>query len=136
MVIHNLFLKDLTKGKNYLLSLFVAFLASCTIALLWEVFEFCSDTLFSGNAQRFIPEIEGIYNGGDSSLNLEGSMEDIYNFYVKPEGYRYALLDTMKDMILCLVSTILTSMALGIYCHFKSDVVFDYLICKENKLTN
>ena len=136
VIVRNLFLHDLPRKKTYTLSIIVAVLVSCTIANLWEIFEFVCDSLFHGNAQRFIPEIDGIYNGGNSELNLVGDKDTIYNFFVQPSGYRYALIDTMYDMIVCLAGTILTTFGLILAYRFNNDESIDYLLYKEQKETD
>ncbi len=68
------------------------------VAALWEVAEFTTDSLFHADSQRYIPENE-LYNGGDGSKPLNGTPEEIAEFYSRPEGYRYALMDTMTDVI-------------------------------------
>lgn len=133
VIVRNLFLTDLPKKKNFILSLVVAIFISCTIACLWEIFEFTCDTLFHSNSQRFIPEIEGIYNGGNSSFDLEGTPLEIYEFYKSPAGYRYALMDTMLDMIVCLAGTIFTSFALVFNYKYANDTLIDSLIYKEKE---
>ena len=122
IIVKNLFLNDLPYKKNYILSLTMAVFISFSIAYLWELFEFTCDSLFHGNSQRFIPEVDGIFNGGDSSLNLNGDKDLIYDFFIKPEGYRYALMDTMIDMTVCFLGTMISTIGLTLaYKHVNED---------------
>lgn len=66
---------------------------------LWELVEFSIDGIFGANMQNFIPEIDPLYNGGNSFLPLNGTDEEIASFFKSPSGYRYPLLDTMQDLI-------------------------------------
>ncbi len=105
---------------------------SLSVALLWEVFEYTTDSLLGGNAQRVIPEM--FNNGNNTKLPLEGNMEEIYNFYLQPEGYRYALEDTMTDIIVCLGGTVLSSAMVLIIAKTSSANEMNYLIYKEDKI--
>lgn len=81
-------------------------LISFSVSFLWEIYEFTFDSLFGTNMQKFMPEND-LFNGGDTFSNLFGSDEAIANFYRDPTGYRYALMDTMGDMIEALGGTVL-----------------------------
>lgn len=83
----------------------VAVCVSFAIAFLWEIFEFACDSLIGGNAQKFIPMDERFYNGGNSFAPLFGEDRMIADFFRSPAGYRYALMDTMEDMLCCLFGT-------------------------------
>ena len=76
-------------------------LISFSIGLMWEIYEFTFDSLFGTNMQKVIPEVDGLFNGGDSSLILNGSNDLIADFFKTPAGYRYALMDTMEDIVCC-----------------------------------
>lgn len=81
-------------------------LISLSIGFIWEIYEFTLDSLFGTNMQKSIPEIDGIFNGGDTTLPLIGSNDIIAEFFKSPEGYRYALMDTMEDIICCFTGTL------------------------------
>ena len=132
LVIKNIFLKELDNTKGVILSVIIAIMFSLSVALLWEVFEYTTDSLLGGNAQRVIPEI--FNNGNNTKLPLEGNMEDIYNFYLQPQGYRYALEDTMTDIIVCLGGTVLSSAMVLIIAKTASVNEMNYLIYKEDKI--
>ena len=68
---------------------------------MWEIYEFTFVSLFGTNMQKVIPEVDGLFNGGDSSLILNGSNDLIADFFKTPAGYRYALMDTMEDIVCC-----------------------------------
>ncbi len=82
-------------------------LISLSLGFVWEIFEFSMDSIFGLNMQKAIPEIEGIFNGGNTFEELMGSNALIAEFYRTPEGYRYALMDTMEDLTVCFLGVIL-----------------------------
>lgn len=93
-------LKDSDIPHKTAFLIFISFLTSLAIALLWEGYEFTADSLFGTNMQKFMPETGALFNGGDTFAPLNGTDEEIAAFY--RTGYRYALLDTMSDMLECL----------------------------------
>lgn len=74
------------------------FLFALAAGFLWELAEFTIDSVFGSNMQCFIPEND-LWNGGSSFDNLNGTLEEIGSFFLTPEGYRYALMDTMFDVV-------------------------------------
>lgn len=106
------------KGINVGLAadVIISFAASLAVACLWEMIEFTMDGVFGTNMQKFIPETEALFNGGNSFEALKGTAEEIAEFYRQPQGYRYALTDTMMDCVVCLAGTIaaiIPAVALG-----------------------
>jgi hypothetical protein len=83
-----------------------AFAISLSVALLWEVYEFSFDTFFGTDMQKSIPE-GLLFNGGNSFADLVGTDSEIAAFFRSPEGYRYALMDTMSDLLECLGGSLL-----------------------------
>lgn len=65
--------------------------------LVWEIAEFSIDSIFGSDMQRFMPEI--FDNGGNGFAPLEGTIEEIGEFYRNPAGYKFALADTMQDAL-------------------------------------
>lgn len=88
-----------------------SFAISLAVALLWEVYEFSFDSLFGTDMQKTIPETL-FFNGGNSFAPLLGNDNDIAAFFRSPEGYRYALMDTMSDLLECLGGSLLFQMML------------------------
>lgn len=117
-------------------SLVVAVCVSFAIAFLWEIFEFASDSLIGGNAQKFIPMDERFYNGGNSFAPLLGEDQMIAEFFRSPAGYRYALMDTMEDMLCCLFGTIafvaFAAIASAKKCSFFRGMI--YVLPRERKI--
>lgn len=117
-------------------SLVVAVCVSFAIAFLWEIFEFASDSLIGGNAQKFIPMDERFYNGGNSFAPLLGEDQMIAEFFRLPAGYRYALMDTMEDMLCCLFGTIafvaFAAIASAKKCSFFRGMI--YVLPRERKI--
>lgn len=72
-------IKDTNVKRKYLFSIVGAVAISLSVALLWEVFEFSMDSIFGSNWQRW----------------------DVIS-----ENPRDALLNTMWDMIVCLIGTV------------------------------
>lgn len=92
-----------------------------SVGFIWEIFEFSMDSLFGLNMQKAIPEIEGIFNGGNTFEELIGSSELIADFYKSPEGYRYALMDTMQDLTVCFLGVLLFGLISSILVKFKEN---------------
>lgn len=84
----------------------ISVLLSFSVGFVWEIYEFTCDSIFGTNMQKFMPEMSPIFNGGNTKLPLDGTAEEIAAFFRTPEGYRYALLDTMEDMICCFCGTV------------------------------
>jgi hypothetical protein len=85
---------------------FGAFTASLAVAVLWEVYEFSFDSFFGTDMQKTIPE-GSLFNGGSSFADLSGSESDIASFFRSSNGYRYALMDTMSDLLECFGGSLL-----------------------------
>ena len=83
-----------------------------------------------------IPTVNGIYNGGNSNLPLLGDNKTIAEFFRRPEGYRYALFDTMYDMVVCFVGTMLTTIVLGISYNFANAYKLDNLIKYQKQVVS
>lgn len=97
--------KEDIKNKTAITIIF-ALLASCSIAMIWELYEHTIDMIAGTNMQKIMPE-NFLFNGGDTHAVLNGSVEEIASFYQNPEGYSYALQDTMGDMTIALIGSIL-----------------------------
>lgn len=92
--------------------LFVALFAFCfavTVGTVWEIYEFINDAVGGANMQKFIPEFPPFFNGGNSNLPLNGTDEEIAAFFRTPEGYKFALLDTMEDLIVDAIGALIVS---------------------------
>lgn len=92
--------------KSYFVSVLFAVAASLAIACLWEIYEFTVDSLFGTNMQKIIPTHGEMFNGGSTFADLNGTVEEIGEFYRSPSGYRFALVDTVTDCIVLLVGTV------------------------------
>lgn len=97
--------EDHLSRQNVYLSL-GAFLISLAIGFLWEIYEFSFDTFFGTDMQKTIPE--GVFfNGGNSFADLNGSDAELAAFFRSSEGYRYAITDTMGDLVDCFLGSLL-----------------------------
>jgi hypothetical protein len=61
--------------------------------------------------QKTIPE-GNLFNGGNSFADLLGSDAEVAAFFRTSKGYRYALMDTMSDLVECFGG----SLALSRFC--------------------
>lgn len=93
-----------------------------SVGFIWEIFEFSMDSIFGLNMQKAIPEIDGIFNGGNTFEELMGSNALIAEFYRSPEGYRYALMDTMEDLTVCLLGVLLFGLFSFILVKFNENI--------------
>lgn len=98
-----LFIKKTNINKKVFVSVFIACLVSIFLGVIWEITEFSLDSIFGTNMQKFVPQIPSLFNGGSSFEPLNGSEAEIAEFFKNASGYRYALLDTMYDLIDCFV---------------------------------
>ena len=73
--------------------------------------------------QKVIPKVDGLFNGGDSSVILNGSNDLIADFFKTPAGYRYALMDTMEDIVCCLTGG-LTYLIISLFLTYKKESPF------------
>lgn len=67
--------------------------------VIWELLEFTIDSIFGTNMQKFMPVDNNLFNGGDSFADLNGTTAQIADFFRAPYGYKYALMDTMRDFV-------------------------------------
>ena len=47
---------------------------------MWEIYKFTFDSLFGTNMQKIIPEVDGLFNDGDSTSILNGTNDLIADF--------------------------------------------------------
>ena len=77
----------------------VAFLFALSGGLLHELYEFLVDVVAGTNMQKSIPHA---WTLGSTRANINGEIlsdAELIAFYRTPEGYRYALMDTMLDIV-------------------------------------
>ena len=101
---------------------FIALFSFCfavTTGALWEIIEFAIDSVLKVNMQKFIPELPSLFNGGDSGAPLQGTDAEIAEFFRSPAGYRYALLDTMEDIIVDCVGALVMAVSGYLLLKFK-----------------
>lgn len=104
-----LMLKDSPSKNKFWYALFLAFFGSMAIAALWELLEFATDCFTGSNMQKVIPPGMG---GGDNGYNcwlpLDSSVSDeaIGEYYRTPDHYRYGIMDSMMDMVMCLFGSL------------------------------
>jgi len=98
-------LNDTTKNKDFHLNFFFicifALSVSITIGVLWEFIEYASDTFFGTNMQR---AYQSTLDGNSKGLPFVG---------------RAALVDTMKDLLLDTVGSLITCVLCAIFCKKK-----------------
>lgn len=79
------------------------------IGAFWEVIEFSVDSICGTNMQKLMIEESSMFNGGNTFQNLNGTDEQIANLFRTPEGYKYALIDTMQDIIVDTIGALTVS---------------------------
>ena len=99
-------------------SCILAFCISVTTGVLWEIIEFTSDSLFSTNMQR---AYESIAEGGSRGEPFLG---------------QFALLDTMKDLILDSIGSIFTCVLCSILCKKKNIGIEQLSVIKYTRKIN
>jgi hypothetical protein len=99
---------------------FGALAVSLSVGLLWEVYEFSFDSFFGTDMQKTIPE-GALFNGGNSFADLVGTDEEIASFFRSSKGYRYAIADTMSDLLECFGGSLLFQVILGFVIRKKPD---------------
>ena len=102
---------------------------SLAMGMVWEVTEFTVDNICGTNMQKFMPETEPFFNGGNARETLEGNPGEFEEFFSKPEGYRYALMDTMTDLVYCLAGVALFAV-LAVFT--KRSSIYDDAFVKEH----
>lgn len=133
------FIKNSNLKNKYLIVVKGGILFSLSAVIIWEIFEYAVDTFGGLNMQKSIHEIEGIFNGGSTALPLEGSDEVIAEFFRSPEGYRYALMATMGDILCCFFGNLVfIGLAIGGYFINKNmfDNAIEFKSFKRKKVTD
>lgn len=112
-------LKNGTGKHNFFVSVLLGVVIALGVAALWEMIEFVYDLIFHTNMQKIIPP--ELFNGGDSSAELSGTDQQIAEFFRKPEGYKYALMDSMWDMLVAFIVSIVFAVIMIIIKAVKKD---------------
>lgn len=128
-------LKNSSGKKGIFLCLLFSTIFSFAIGFVWEFLEFCCDCIAGTNMQKFIPEIDSIFNGGNSFIPLNGTNEEIATFFREPTGYKYALNDTMSDIIDCIIGTTLFSIIAIIRKKLNKDAFSTLIVFKNKSIT-
>jgi len=98
---------------------------------VWEVMEFFIDSIFGCNMQKFIPMVDGIWNGGAGKEPLIGTNEQIAEFFRSPAGYKYALMDTMYDIIVDLFGALFMTMVCYVIMKFTKTSMDGFVITRQ-----
>ncbi len=128
-------LKHTDGKKGIFLCLLFSTLFSFAIGFIWEFLEYCCDCIAGTNMQKFIPEVDSIFNGGNSFIPLNGTNEEIATFFRQPSGYRYALKDTMSDIIDCIIGTTLFSIIAIIRKKLDKNAFSTLIVAKSKEIT-
>lgn len=99
-------------GKYSFSPFYIALSTFCfimAVGAVWEVIEFTIDSIFGTNMQKLMVESSNIFNGGNTFENINGTDAEIATLFRTPKGYRYALLDTMEDIVVDTLGAILVS---------------------------
>ena len=98
-------------SHKFLVCLVFSGCAALTVGVIWELLEFLCDSIFGTNAQKFIPTDGDMFNGGFSFEELGGTDEELAEFYRNPSGYKFALMDTMLDIVVFFGSTVIAALS-------------------------
>lgn len=112
-------LKNGTGKHNFFVSVLLGVVIALGVAALWEMIEFTYDLIFGTNMQKIIPP--ELFNGGDSFADLNGTDQQIADFFRKPEGYKYALMDSMWDMLVAFLTSLVFAVIMIIIKAVKKD---------------
>lgn len=100
------------------LSLVFGFFFAVAVESMWELYEWAADCLFGTNMQKFVPP--EMLPFLDENLVFPESMKDqIYEFYSKRDGYHYAIMDTMWDIVCDVLGAITFTIGNAVLMHQK-----------------
>ena len=110
-----------------------------TTGAIWEIFEYSVDKIFKEDMQKdtIITEISSIkLNDNDDNkvktVEIESLIVNGTDYIEKYGGYvDIGLNDTMKDIIINLIGTILFSLFAGAYLEGKGDFVSNFILSEE-----
>ena len=91
-------LHDLPIKQKVSLGICYSVFFALAFLMCWEIIEFLVDTICGTNMQKFIPD-NFLNNGGNSFDVLNGTSEEIGEYFKNPSGYKFPLMDTMNDLI-------------------------------------
>ena len=91
-------LRDLPLKQKVSLGICYSVFFALSFLMCWEIIEFLVDTICGTNMQKFIPD-NLLNNGGNSFDVLNGTVEEIGEYFKNPSGYKFPLMDTMNDLI-------------------------------------
>lgn len=121
------FINILNRSNKTHLSLspiFVAFFALCfsmAIGMLWEIYEFGMDTIFSMNMQKYMPE-------GWQAMSEAEKLAFANGHSFETLAFKYGVLDTMKDIILDFLGSFIMSAVGFIILKFNKSKLDNILI--------
>ncbi len=121
--------------KTALYAVIFAFFFAIAGQTIWEVIEFACDAIAGTNMQKYLPPEYYYSINADGSLGI--TVEELIAFYSSEEGYRYALQDTMLDIIIDVVGVALGCVATYLVFRFRPEFQDTVLFIEEkNELTN
>ncbi len=127
-------IKYTNEKKTLFLCLLFSTIFSFAIGFVWEFIEYCCDNIAGTNMQKFMPEIETLFNGGNSFLPLNGTDMEIAEYFRSPKGYKYALVDMMFDILDCIIGTTTFSIIALIKKRFNKDAFQNIIVFENSKL--
>lgn len=111
-------IKDTNIENKVMFSIVVGIMFSLAFAAVWEFYEYSVDSILGLNMQKTMPTDSTFFNGGDTNSMLNGTDSEIAAFYRTPEGYRYAIKDTMTDMLLNALGSIIMGVVFALLNKF------------------
>jgi len=120
------YLQETNNGKHQVLfSLIFGFFFAVAVEAMWEIYEYSFDCLCGTDMQKCIPD--SYKDLIDSNGFLIASKESIAEFYSSPEGYRYAVADTMNDIIVDTVGSLTGTFLCFLIYKLKPDNTFQII---------
>lgn len=117
-------MKSSTSKYKFWFALFFAFLGSMAVAALWEILEFSSDQLLGTDMQKTMP-FRDAFGDWNTKHDLGASIEQIGEFYKSPAGYRMGIMDSMTDIVWCLVASVAFVVVMAVIYLIKKDFFKD-----------
>lgn len=126
--------KHSTSKKQLVMALFFAFFFAIAIEALWELYEWGADSLFGTNMQKYIPD--QFLDNLDENMRIPESLYDeLIAFYSTKEGYHYAIMDTMGDVVADTLGS-LTGVVSMYFVFVKHEELQDRLIYVEGEFSS
>lgn len=113
------FLKKNRSEGSTVLALVFAFFFAVAVESMWEIYEFAYDMIAGTNMQKYIPE-EFYQAVVDKTIQLDDST--IAEFFRTFDGYHFALMDTMLDIVTDVAGGAFGVLFCGLLFHYRPEL--------------